>query len=480
VVAQYKKALLRSVVEELRPGTIHDIGCGDMEVSSSLPDDGYLGIDISPVVIGRNQIMFPGKNFACADFGSREFGHCDLSVCLDLLIHTPSLDDYLALVRKIVRSSRFGIVAAYEEFPAQASDITFFHEPASKTLRDAGAEQVTEIGAYNQVKVLMFSNNPATPQDSGAEQPRLRRPIFLVGAMRSGTTLLAELLGQSPYVAHCPFELKDLWSRVGKVSMASPRTRDTECDELDSTAAANVRGEELAESFLERMSSLSGKKGNAAFLNKNPHLCNKLELVDALFPDARYIWIHRNLPRVAASLVRLFRDVLRRQNTRHIWPWRANRIHNRCWLASYDGIPVEGVPADRIFPGGDIRYLAEYWLEANRAAADFLVQRNCSRYAVVKQETLLADPENTLARIFGALRLPFHSVDSSAVQADRNATWRTDLGTEEIEKLRHFARENRKEIDRVLANFRDLSDLWEDLFSPPDVPLDGVSGTPCR
>jgi hypothetical protein len=43
----------------------------------------------------------------------------------------------------------------------------------------------------------------------------------------------------------------------------------------------------------------------AFFFNKNPHLGNNLPFVYELFPDARFIWIYRGLPSVAASLKRI-------------------------------------------------------------------------------------------------------------------------------------------------------------------------------
>ena len=135
--------------------------------------------------------------------------------------------------------------------------------------------------------------------------------------MRSGTTLLADLLGIHPNIIHCPFELRMVWSRVGNVPMASPKTRDRTCPCLKETDVRPGQRERLSRAFLQEMIKNKGTKSlnNALFLNKNPHLGNKLPFVNSLFPNARFIWIYRDMPSVAASL----KKILNRKEI-HYWP----------------------------------------------------------------------------------------------------------------------------------------------------------------
>lgn len=58
---------------------------------------------------------------------------------------------------------------------------------------------------------------------------KLNKPTFIVGCTGRGTTILAELLGRHPYIIHCPFELRGVWSCEGKVPMASLKTLDGKC-----------------------------------------------------------------------------------------------------------------------------------------------------------------------------------------------------------------------------------------------------------
>lgn len=279
----------------------------------------------------------------------------------------------------------------------------------------------------------------------------LVKPVFLVGAMRSGTTLLADLLGESCQIVHCSFELKDLWSVVGGVPMASPKTRDEVCHELGAKDVQPRQREKLTAAFIERMSvNRSGKSNDAVFLNKNPHLCNKLPFVDALFPDARFIWIYRHLPSVVSSLYSLFENVNRLTQTWHYWPEPQSGTTNRCWQAFYFDLP-EGIDRSRCFPGGEVRYLAEYWMESNRAVADSFKSLPPDRRLIIQEEELIENTEEQLARCLAFLGLsPFVRPDlCDSIDATRNSTWGKQLTGQSLQQLLKFVEENMQIIGNI-------------------------------
>jgi hypothetical protein len=226
----------------------------------------------------------------------------------------------------------------------------------------------------------------------------LPRPIFIVGCMRSGTTLLATLLGRSEGITYCPFELKHIWSEAGGVHMASPRTRESVCRGLGAEDVVDGQRENLIRAFqVEMTRHQAGKRRDAVFLNKNPHLSNKVALVRALFPDARFIWIHRRMPHVVGSLKVLFDNVCRRQRTWHHWPIEQCGIKARCWETSHFRPPTEGESA-RVFPGGDVRFLAEYWLETNHSVAQCFHALPDEQKLSVQLEDLVESPSSVLSR----------------------------------------------------------------------------------
>jgi hypothetical protein len=272
--------------------------------------------------------------------------------------------------------------------------------------------------------------------------------------MRSGTTLLANLLGRSPYIAHCSFELKDVWSEIGGIPMASPKTHDHECPECSIDDVAPEMKNRLMEAFLTRISDLQGKEAQAVFLNKNPHLCNKLPLVKSLFPDARFMWIHRPLPQVVASIKRLFSDVQKRQSVWHLWTLPSDQIRNRCWNALYLGDQFSDIPAERIFPGGNIWYIAEYWLESNRAVADFFSILAPEDWVVISEVNLLKSPASELAYLHGFLEIPFcaEACNIDGLDKARNDNWKDLLSSDEVEELIRFVETRGNEINTIFKD----------------------------
>ena len=285
-----------------------------------------------------------------------------------------------------------------------------------------------------------------------APDRRLHNPAFLVGCMRSGTTLLAGLLGRCDGVVHCPFELKQIWSQVGGVSMASPKTRDTTCAELDADDVRPGQADALTEAFVAEMDRNRGSRaGGGVFLNKNPHLANKLPFVQALFPEARFLFIVRRLPTVVASIKKLFADVAQRQQTWHHWPLPDPDVRARCWEAFHHEPPPASADASRCFPGGDVRHIAEYWLETNAAISRFAAAGGRGRSLVLHQEHLIARPEDEVARCLEFLGVPRPDLSWLERQVDpgRNEIWDSRLTADELTALVDFVDRHRAAIDAV-------------------------------
>ncbi len=291
---------------------------------------------------------------------------------------------------------------------------------------------------------------PAQDRDLPVDRSLLR-PIFIVGCMRSGTTLLADLLGRSSEVVYCGFELRDIWSKIGKVPMASQKTRDERCPALGELDATKELAVLLGNAFREKMTSLqAGKSDNAVFLSKNPHLCNKLPFVKALFPGARFIWISRGLPDVVASLRNLFDRNDRRKDVWYYWPEKTAR-ETRCWNCFFGESPPSVVERSRCFPGGDVKYLAEYWLENNRAVADFRAILRPDEMLTVTAEELVSDTRSVIARCLAFLGIvPEPSVfEDHCIDPGRNGRWKEILSPAEVLSLDSFMEEFQVDIGKI-------------------------------
>ena len=305
------------------------------------------------------------------------------------------------------------------------------------------------LGSDVRKSTSLIRKWPKDPLSTGGP---LSSPTFIVGCMRSGTTLLAQLLGTHADIVYCPFELKDIWSRVGGVPMASPKTGDKVCPQLGSADARPEVAAHLARAFAnEYRRNFSNKNNHAGFLSKNPHLCNKLPFVDAIFMNqARFIWIYRDLPRVVASLRRLFADVHQRHRLWHYWLPKVD-AKVRCWNCFGDTDLPQDIDLSRCFPGGDIRFLAEYWLETNRAVSAFFKIIAPARTLTVREEALIANPDKLLAECLAFLDVPLDPtiLERHDIDRKRNESWVEHLSVQDRQALLEFVEQWGQDVQEV-------------------------------
>ena len=157
---ELKRALLESLIKELKPKTILDVGCGDLEVVKDLRFNGTLiGIDLSPTIIERNRQLRPDWTFWVGDF--LELADplrlsADLVICFDVLIHQPTKPIYVEFVRRLLGSARrTAVMNGFEtRFKrGRQMQITSFHEPLSETLAQLGVRQANVIGRFRGTSI---------------------------------------------------------------------------------------------------------------------------------------------------------------------------------------------------------------------------------------------------------------------------------------------------------------------------------------
>lgn len=280
------------------------------------------------------------------------------------------------------------------------------------------------------------------------------RPVFIVGTMRSGTSFLGLALNAVSSLIGCPFELRRVWSRAGRVPMASD-VGDTVCPCLGEQDLWQGQAEALRRAFQKEVLDNLGTKTlspNSRLLNKCPHLCNKLELVKALFPDATFIWTLRSLDQVVISLKNLFlRPYLVEQDCYHVWPHPSSEPSARCFSVHGNHHPAMA-EVDRVFPGGNIRFLAEYWLESNIAVANSLASLDDQQRLAVPHRDVLERPHFIASRLEQILRLD--KGECHAVNRDANSAatrqWSHTLSSDEEVQLNDFKDQHHKQIQLVL------------------------------
>lgn len=240
-----------------------------------------------------------------------------------------------------------------------------------------------------------------------APRPRLARPVIIVAAPRSGSTLLFETLRRHP----------GLWSlgdeshaEIESVPGLAPRDRGFESNALGGgDASTDVKievlrnfGMQLRDAAGRRWLTLDERQADAVrLLEKTPKNALRIPFLDALFPDSLFLFLHRD---PAANLGSI------------LDAWQSGRF------VTYPDLPDwNGPPWSLLLPQGwrhlNGRPLAEVaahqWKSANRSILDELTGLPRERWRVLDYSALVADPAGSVARACAFMGLP----EAPALQA---------------------------------------------------------------
>lgn len=214
-------------------------------------------------------------------------------------------------------------------------------------------------------------------------------PIFVVGHPRSGTTLVATLLGRHPNISMPPETqfFPEIYvhggaegSELGRRALENPRVRDLGLDEsrfMSEFQATSMTFKDLFELIIRSYCAKVEKKRPG---EKSPHHLKWAETLLRWFPDAKIISVVRDGRDVANSLM----DV----------PWSHKNIikHSFDWAVS-------------------------------QMLADRMLDKASDRFRVVRYESLLMAPEAVLTEMCDFLSEIYDPVMMDAGASDTVPTW---------------------------------------------------------
>ncbi len=232
---------------------------------------------------------------------------------------------------------------------------------------------------------------------SGAE---LDRPIFIVGAPRSGTSMLFAILRVSGKLAHWPGEAHEVWE-----ADHHPALRDWDSNVLSAADADIETVARIRRSFF----LVTGR--TRRLIDKTPRNALRIGFVDEIFPDARYIFLVREGRDNVNSLVNAWRTP--RYRTYELpEPHAIVGADPRWWkFVLYPGWQEDtGGPLERV--------CACQWVASNEHALAGLERIDPERHLQVRYESLVADPVAELRNLLDWLGLPRDkSVEEKALEA---------------------------------------------------------------
>ncbi len=256
----------------------------------------------------------------------------------------------------------------------------------------------------------------------------IERPIFIIGAPRSGTSMLYAILRTSSKLAHWPGEAHEVWEADHHPALRGWDSNALSAEDADPDTRARIR----RDFFLV---TGTGKR----LIDKTPRNALRIGFIDAVFPDARYIFLQRDGRDNVNSLINA---------------WRTPRYR------------TYALPEPHSIPGADPKWwkftLYPGWREDARGPLEVVCAKQwkssydhslgafervpASRYRTIKYEQLVGSPEEEVARLMEFLELDLEP----AVKEKATAARTKPVNVVTPPERGKWRRENRAEIERIL------------------------------
>ena len=260
----------------------------------------------------------------------------------------------------------------------------------------------------------------------------LDRPVFIIGAPRSGTSLLYAILRRSSHFKHWPGESHEVWEADFHPALRDWDSNVLVADDLTEDAAARIH-----RSFF----LVTGRKHR--LLDKTPRNALRVPFVDALFPDARYIYLQRDGRENVNSLINAWRTP--RYRTYELpEPHSIPGVDPKWWKF----VLYPGWRADRAGPLEVV--CARQWIYSNDHALAASKEIGLDRWVDIRYEDLVSRPVDEVGRVLDFLGVGYER----AVRDKAAATATTPINAVTPPERGKWRRENPAEIETVIPLLR--------------------------
>jgi LPS sulfotransferase NodH len=282
---------------------------------------------------------------------------------------------------------------------------------------------------------------------SGALRARLERPVFVVAAPRSGSTLLFETLAVSPQLCTLGGEAHWLVEGVPELRPGAPGIDSNRLDGRHATPAVAHRIDEKVREHLvdARRRPVAGtESASLRWLEKTPKNALRIPFFERLYTDALFVFLWRD-PRENLSSI--------------MEAWRSGHWVTYPELDGWDGSWSMLLPPGwQRLRGRPLEEIAAFqWQRANEIVLEDLLARPRERWMAVGYADLLRDPAATVRRICDFAGLEFDAALESRTGGTLPPSRHT-LTAPAAEKWRR----NEAEVLRVLPA---LEGTWRRLES---------------
>ncbi|NND68442.1 MAG: hypothetical protein HKN19_12715 [Halioglobus sp.] len=236
---------------------------------------------------------------------------------------------------------------------------------------------------------------PAAPEQTHTASAGFRRPVIILAAPRSGSTFLFETLAQAAGFYTVGGESHGVFEGINKLR---PGVGSLRSNRLTADYADPETGRQLLENFTQRLVDRDGQKVNIAngmrLLEKTPKNALRVPFLNALFPDALFIYLTRE-PRSNISSI--------------MEAWRSGGFVTYRHLPTWPGTWSLLLPPDwEQLAGQPLAEIARFqWASSHQHIMADLEPLPRERWLAVDHADLLADTPGTIERICLFADIPF-------------------------------------------------------------------------
>jgi uncharacterized protein (TIGR03032 family) len=254
-------------------------------------------------------------------------------------------------------------------------------------MRSALNPELAKPAEAEPIRVAAVPQVPPTP--TAPPTAKLDRPIFIVSAPRSGSTLLFELLSRSPSVYTIGDESHLLFESIPSLN---PVQRGFDSNRLIAEDATPAITQQIKTQFLAQLRDRNGNPPPAEMsglrlLEKTPKNALRVPFLRAIFPDALFIYLYREPHENISSILE---------------GWKSGRFVTYPQLPDWQQQPWSFllIPEWRSLANQSLAEIAAtQWQSANQQLLEDLAQLPAERCCAVTYADLIADPQAQAKRL---------------------------------------------------------------------------------
>ena len=234
------------------------------------------------------------------------------------------------------------------------------------------------------------------------------RPVFIVSSPRSGSSLLLETLSASADLYTIGGESHGVMEAVARINPANrgwDSNRLTDADADPATTAA------LRERFYKALRDRQGRTPTGSpvrMLEKTPKNALRIPFLAAVFPEARFVYLHRDPRPTLASMIEA---------------WSSGKYRTYPGLPGWGGLPWSLLltPGWRDLVGLPLNELvAHQWAATTRIMLDDLTALPKDRWCSIRYEAFVTSPASEIARLCAAMDIRCDSPPGPNLPLARN------------------------------------------------------------